>query len=158
MKKILFALLAVISLAFSSCNEDPGVLEPGEPVCIAAEVAGTYEGTWSRVLVDSDDEPLQYPGTLTFSQAEAENKDGTVTLQDYIVNVEAVCPDLSLNGTEVANITPTGVFFNVVKTATFGNEFSGKIANGVATISFNLTIKENRKQRIYSYTFSGDKK
>lgn len=158
MKKILFTLLAAVSIILTACNEDPGVLEAGSPVCIAAQVAGTYEGTWTRTLVDSNNEPSQYPGTLTFTQAEAENKDGSVTLQDYIVNVEASCPDLSLSGTEVANISPSGVFFNVVKTATFGNEFSGKIKNDVATISFSLTIKEGRKQNIYNYTFSGDKK
>jgi len=158
MKKILFALLAMATLTFSACNEDPGVLEPGNPVCIAAKVAGTYQGTWTQVQADTDNEPVQYSGTLTFTQAEAENYDGSVTLQDYIVNVKAECQELSLDGTEVANIAPNGVFFNTVKTATFGNEFSGKISNDVATISFSLTKKQGRKQYIYNYSFSGNKK
>lgn len=128
--------MAVLAMTVTSCRDDAGVLEPGNPVDIASKVAGTYNGTWTRVQ-DGTDKVESFDGSLTFTTVNIDDKH-----QYYIVNVKALCEGLKLDAQANANINPVGIFFNSVSTE-FGNQFSGKIVDEKdATMEFKLTIKE----------------
>lgn len=144
--KIAFLAFA-LCLTYTSCDTDDedGVAETGAPTNPEKETAGVYTGTWTR----------EYNGDITTAE-------GTVTLEAgetaYITNVTAVCTQFSLNNTSIANITPSGNFFQNIKTGTangFGVTFSGKAQDGTATMAFTLTQKAGRKTLTYNYSFEG---
>ncbi len=153
MKKILFGLFAVLALTFTSCKDEAGLPGPGDPVDVASEAVGVYTGTWTRTLASDPDNPVIADGSLTITQVPDENG----LNQYYVVNVAAECAAIDLTAQSNANINPRYVFFNVAKSE-FGNEFSGKITDKrTATMTFNLTITEGRKQYVYRYDFNGTK-
>lgn len=149
-KTMLLAL--AVSFTFAACSDDEdGVTNPGTPSNPEIESAGVYSGTWSRSLIGSADEPKAAEGTLTLAAGE----------NAYITNVTAVCAELNVDYTSIANITPAFAFYNNVATSAengFGVTFNGKADGMTATISFTKTVKEGRKTYNYKYSFEGTKK
>lgn len=165
MKKILFSLLAVMALTFTSCKDEAGLPGPGDPVNIAGECQGLYEGEWSYVSESTPDDVKTYPGSLTLTQRTTEG-----VAENYVVVLDAACAEFTANPldasnpwplTAPANITPAYKFFNALKTP-FGNEFNGEVkkTDGQYDVymTFKQTIKEGRKQFIYTFTFNGTRK
>lgn len=159
MKKILFGLIATLAMTFTSCKDEAGLPGGGDPVNVAAEVKGVYEGTWTKTL-DGTDTVEEGEGTLTLSQPNAD--------EYYVINVEANCATLPVSydatgkamntAAANANINPRYVFFNVVKTD-FGNEFNGTIVDKkTISMTYSISVKDGRKQYVYVYKFTGVKK
>lgn len=154
MKNILKTMLLAfaVCLTFTACSDDEdGVANPGTPVHPEIESAGEYAGTWTRSLMGSTDEPVTADGTLTF----------TATENAYVTSVTALCADLSVDYSSIANITPAFAFYNNVNTDpanTFGVKFSGTATGTTATILFVKTVKEGRKTYNYRYEFAGTKR
>jgi len=144
-------LAFTVCLAFTACSDDEdGVANPGAPVHPEIETAGTYTGTWSRTLLGSTDDPKTAAGTLVLEASE----------NAYVTKVTASCPDLAVDYSALANITPNYSFNNNVATSetnTFGVTFGGAVKDNTATISFTKSVREGRKTYNYNYTFEGTK-
>lgn len=154
MKKILFALFAVMALVLTSCKDKVEPVDPGTPTNPEKTLAGTYTGTWTRTL-DGVTETGQ--GTIVIAPTD----------ERYICTVTISCPSLddsarpaiNITGTDVANITPARTVFNAFGDAEkIAGVFSGKISEAnELTMQFTRSIKEGRKTFTYSYTFEGVK-
>lgn len=153
MKTILKTMLLAlaVSFTFAACTDDEdGVTNPGTPSNPEIESAGVYAGTWNCVELSGKEDPKNSTGTLTLAASD----------KAYITNVTAVCTELNVNYTSIANITPAFAFYNNVATSSengFGVTFSGRIDGDNATFSFTKTIKQGRVTKNYKYTFDGQK-
>lgn len=145
MKKILFALFAIMAFAMTACQDKYEEVDPGTPSNPEKNCAGTYTGTWSRTFEGT---VVTGEGTVTISPTE----------DSYVCEVVVDCPELSLNGEKdysIANINAAQVFFQS-STNNIAPFFTGKVEkDGSVTMSFNKIVKEGRKSYSYQYSFEG---
>lgn len=142
-------MAVLLCLATTSCQDEIGVVEPGNPGTPAVDVQGDYSGNWTRTL---DGKTQNATGTISFTAGET----------NHVVNVRLYCPELKVDFNTVANIAKNNeggyVFANQEASKNgLGATFSGRIKDGNANIKFTLAIKEGRKKYLYDYTFDGNK-
>lgn len=157
MKKILysFMLLFAATLCFTACSDDDddngSIQMPADP---AANIAGTYVGTWTSTnqttgaVITADDVvsltegETPYVATLTIDSCKAISLTAIMTSP---VNV-------SWNSGNVYN------FFNKTTTNELGTSFAGKVYDGTTMdFTFTKTIRSGRKSTVYTLTFNGTK-
>lgn len=156
MKKFLYTAFMFFAMGatFVACREDAETgLNPAE-VDEQAQVAGTYEGEWMRVL---DTDTIVEVGTLTLVPTDSA----------WCVDVIVSCPAIGLDDglKSVANIAKEAsygfVFYNNSTENGLGaNNFRGYVRydadnNEIATINFVKTVKSGRKSYDYTFSFSG---
>ena len=137
MKKIIYSLFVILALSciFVSCSDDDGdaPAPAGNP---AEAAAGTYTGTWCRVL---NNDTVRGEGTLTIAPTDSM----------YCADFTFEAPTLDLKASSVANIAFAG--------ADGLGDFYGQITNGVATVKFSKEVRVGRKRNIYNFSFEGTK-
>jgi DMSO/TMAO reductase YedYZ molybdopterin-dependent catalytic subunit len=156
MKKLLFAALAFacVGFGFTACDDDDddNTYIYSNPV---EQVAGTYTGTWTRVL-DKDTTVADGSVVIAFHTGDSiETKyiaDVTVD-QSTTVGLDAM--------TSTANLVQAGQYgyslLNVSQENGFGTSFRGRVQDEQFTLNFNRTVKVGRKSYVYSFTFVGTK-
>jgi hypothetical protein len=156
MKKILFAALAFacVGFGFTACDDDDddAVYIYSEPI---EQVAGTYEGTWTRVL---ENDTTVAEGTIELAAYEDSTRE---TKYLATVNVPK-CSDVNLDAmSSIANLVQAGQYgFSLVNVSSengFGTSFRGRVQDEQFTLNFNKTVKVGRKAYTYSFTFVGTK-
>ncbi|MBD5266205.1 MAG: hypothetical protein K2M71_09695 [Duncaniella sp.] len=160
MNKILNLLLVTLVLVLTSCRDEPEIPDHGKKGNPEKETAGTYVGTWSKALRNSDDAPVEAQGSLILA----------ATDESYVTVVTIDCASSEIGFNDKSNFSSTDcraniinqsaqyVFYNVLNGNAFGTPFNGTVSfDGTATITFSKTIKEGRKTYTYDYTFSGTK-
>ncbi len=147
MKRIFFALFAVLAFAMTACQDKYEEVDPGTPSNPEKTCAGVYTGTWSRTF---DGATTTGEGTITI----------TPTDERYICEIKVNCPDLGLDETKdfsVANINPSFTFNQPVSN-NIAPLFTGKVlSDGTIVMNFNKIVKEGRKSYSYQYAFEGRK-
>lgn len=150
MKNIIKTLLLfLVCVGFASCSNEVGVPDPGPQGNPEKEIAGSYTGSFSKIL-NGEASGSEGEGTITFTPSDS----------PYVTTVNVSCPDLNLDMTSTANVVNYSegyLYYNREPKNGFGVVFDGRVIDKKATIKFTLTIKEGRKQYLYNYTFSGDK-
>lgn len=148
MKKIVFVLFALTTLAlgFVSCgDDDEGVNYP-----TSAEVgaSGTYNGTFTT---DNNGTIDVHTGTITIAPSG----------QPGCVNVTFNCPGASLNKTSIANISHANngyVFVNQLASNPLGAAFSGKVDDGgIMSLAFTISQRVGRSTVLVNYEFTGNR-
>lgn len=154
MKKIQFWTLTLAVVAMVSCkNEEVRVYEN----TAAADIAGTYSGTWS--IVDDKGNLSEGAGTVVFS---------TVENEPYVVTMTFASEALSLSATTRANVTHAGdelVFYNNNALALLPDDagedaavpaFQGRVkTDGSTTFNYSLKTGKGKKAKVNKYTFVG---
>ena len=154
MKKIQFWTLTLAVVAMVSCkNEEVRVYEN----TAAADIAGTYSGTWS--IVDDKGNLSEGAGTVVFAPVENE---------PYVVTMTFASEALSLSAATRANVTHAGdelVFYNNNATALLPADaeadatvptFQGRVkTDGSTTFSYSLKTGKGKKAKVNKYTFVG---
>lgn len=154
MKKIQFWTLTLAVVAMVSCkNEEVRVYEN----TAAADIAGTYSGTWS--IVDDKGNLSEGAGTVFFAPVENE---------PYVVTMTFASEALSLSAATRANVTHAGdelVFYNNNATALLPADaeadaavptFQGRVkTDGSTTFSYSLKTGKGKKAKVSKYTFVG---
>lgn len=146
-------LLFAATLCFTACSDDDdngSIQMPADP---AANIAGTYSGTWTAENQTTGDVKT---GTGTVSLVQGDSP--------YIVtlNIDA-CADASITAmSAVTNVTwNTGNvynFFNKTTTNELGTAFAGKVYDGTTmAFTFNKTMRSGRKTTTFTLTFNGTK-
>lgn len=150
MKNIVKSLfLILVCVGFASCNEEVGYIDPGPQGNPEKEIAGTYNGTWTRTLQSTGAEETA-TGTITFTPSD----------KAFITNVHVSCPELKVDMESAANVVNYSdgyMYYNQDSKNGFGLPFEGRIKGNVATIKYTQSIKVQLKQSIYVFTFNGDK-
>lgn len=154
MKKIIFNLFAVlaISCSFVACGDDDNDYK--FDFSASEGSAGTYVGTYSKVLDGSDEAPVVGEGTITL----------TATAEADVTQVAFDCPTCSISAQSIANVTHANkgyIINNQIVSAdnTLGVSFAGKIYdNGAMKVTFSTSEKVGRKNYTYNYTFEGTKR
>ena len=150
MKKIIYSLFVILALSctFVSCSDDDGdaPAPAGNP---AEAAAGTYTGTWCRVL---NNDTVRGEGALTIAPTDSM----------YCADFTFEAPTLDLKASSVANIAFAGAdgksfSFNNTLGADGLGDFYGQITNGVATVKFSKEVRVGRKRNIYNFSFEGTK-
>ena len=151
MKKIIYSLILFMAFGFAcvSCSDDDD--DAAAPSGNAASVAaGTYTGTWTRIL---DSDTLTAEGTMIVSATDSA----------YTADIAYACSTFNLNTSSVANFAYSGAsgslfdYSNGSTSNGMGTIFCGKITDGVATAIFSYTQKSGRKSYTYKYSFVGTK-
>ncbi|MDY2942669.1 MAG: hypothetical protein SOT07_03105 [Paludibacteraceae bacterium] len=154
MKKIQFWTLTLAVVAMVSCkNEEVRVYEN----TAAADIAGTYSGTWS--IVDDKGNLSEGAGTVEFAPVENE---------PYVVTMTFASEALSLSAATRANVTHAGdelVFYNNNALALLPDDagedaavpaFQGRVkTDGSTTFNYSLKTGKGKKAKVNKYTFVG---
>lgn len=146
-------LLFAATLCFTACDDDDdngSIQMPADP---AANIAGTYSGTWTAE---------------NQSTGEVKTGESTVSLvkgdSPYIVtlNIDA-CTAISLTAmSAVTNVNWNSgnvySFFNKTTTNELGTAFAGKVYDGTTMdFTFNKVMRSGRKTTTFTLTFKGTK-
>lgn len=156
--KYIFACLALV-VGMTACEKDAELPWPGDPDGAEKQVIGTYTGSWTRYnytteVTDTDN------GTVTFTyDEELGNNVATVSFTNSDpknFNLGLKAEQCNCNVTKRAN--GTIIFWNAVATNPFGMKFTGEIdTEGNLTMTYHNTVRYNRKETEFDYTFSGAK-
>lgn len=139
-----------VAMSLVSCSDDT---EEGPAIISNPEqkVAGTYVGTWTRVL--DGEAPVTAQGKVIVDTNDA-----------YVVNITIEdCPDVTLTDMEqaLANVCALSdgsiTVANPISDNKWGSPFYGKVTNGNLQFAFRKIVKVGRKQYEYSFTFDGNK-
>lgn len=149
MKTIIKSLfLLLLCLPAVSCQDKVGYPEPGPQGNPEKQIEGTYSGIWTRTF---NGEATTAPGSITFTPGD----------RNFVSNVVLNCTDFSLDYTTLANVVNNSagfVYYNQeAKENGLGATYTGRIIDGVATIKFTINVKEGRVNKLYDYTFTGEK-
>ena len=155
MKKFIYSLAAVLALSctFISCGSDDDDENISYSTTPEKATVGTYNGTFTKQLTDSEDAPETGSGTITLS-------DSGIT---GVSNVAFSCPALEIDATSVANIANANrgfYFLNQIVSAsnTLETAFSGRIdEGGNMVVRFSKSMKVGRKNYTYTFVFEGAK-
>ncbi|MDE6017896.1 MAG: hypothetical protein K2G85_03680 [Muribaculaceae bacterium] len=161
MKNIIKAIFVAVAMTFSlsSCRDNASEPDHGPVTHPQEEAKGTYEGEWSKT--ENGNEVGTSMGTLVLSPSDV----------NYVANLAASCPALSLDMSFPANIFPGGEgyrFYNTEAGAggnNIGSEQGGycmgaikKSDNSISvTIKYTFNVTKLKKQTDV-YTFVGTKK
>lgn len=150
MKKNLYILMVLMSVVFgfTACSDDDEPIGTQNP---ETEVAGTYSGTWTKVLTNSSGEVQS-----------TETANGTITLS---ANRQWVV-DITLNEAQPVMTSVMNIIANCSGTSETGYQISkyidnprenygGVIEDGVLNFGFQMEEKEGRKTYTATYTFEG---
>lgn len=150
MKKILFILMAVLTLGFTSCKDSYEIVDPGTQTTPAQDMAGTYNGTWTCEIGSNGDNIVTAPGSLTFNATAAYNADLHIVCNADDKNV-------ALDVTAPANVNPTYLIYNGTKTHDLGSPFTGQfdVAGKKVTLTFQINKKSGLRTTVYLYKFEG---
>lgn len=154
MKKIQIWTLTLAVVAMVSCkNEEVRVYEN----TAAADIAGTYSGTWS--IVDDKGNASDGEGTVVFAPVENE---------PYVVTMTFASEALSFRAATRANVTHAGdelVFYNNNALALLPDDagedaavpaFQGRVkTDGSTTFNYSLKTGKGKKAKVNKYTFVG---
>lgn len=142
----------MLVFTMASCREDYDMPEAGSPINPEMEVAGEYQGTWTRVN-DATGAVESFPGSVTLSAGER-----------YVANISVskTTTALGLAADEsVVNVLKKSsdfAFYNLDKKNPFGIEFSGEIISGKdLSMKYTSVTRSGRKEVIFHYTFVGTK-
>lgn len=154
MKKIQFLTLALAMVAMVGCKEEAVRVYENTA---AADIAGTYSGTWS--IVDDKGNSLEGAGTVVFAPVENE---------PYVVTMTFASETLALSATTRANVTHAGdelVFYNNNAIALLPADaeadaavptFQGRVkTDGSTTFNYSLKTGKGKKAKVNKYTFVG---
>lgn len=138
----------LMCVCLTSCRDDAELPDRGPVVNAGTETAGVYTGTWTRLNTTTEVADV-VPGTMTLKAGE----------NPYYTVITISAPEISLENTAMANITPGGkgyMYQNTMTDNPFGNRFSGNITSDFQIdLFFKITIKEGRKTTTYEYSFKG---
>lgn len=156
MKNIFYiALMMLSSVAMvTSCGDD----DDGSPVSAnpAAEMAGTYTGTWT-VVADSPtgETSTTYDGTLVLTQTSR-----------FAMTLTTSIPSLAAEASKSAPVnvvaTTSGYYFSCTSddytnVNPYGKNISGRIEGNNVIFTYTGEIKIGRAKYGASYSFSGHK-
>ncbi len=162
MKKHFYTLVLGLALIFAACNkhvDEYDITFNETPAAQAA--AGTYTGTWDRILAATKDTVLDVPGTIVFGiDTIVHQIDSVTTATNYFASINFICDSLDLDvtvtATNIAYSNEGFVFFNDNPSNALKRAFAGRIdGNGGISISFPLTQKINGRIRKFDYSFIG---
>jgi len=145
MKKLLIILLASVVVIGCKKNEDIHFDKTA-----SEGIAGTYTGTWMRVL---DADTVSGEGTITFVASDQPNV-GTIT---------ANCANPAIDRTGICNVAHSDyeyVFYNSSSKpeAGFGTKFSGRVyKDGSIDMQYAVEEQVGRFKNIYNFYFLGMK-
>lgn len=154
MKKIQFWTLVLAMVAMTGCKEEAVRVYENTA---AADIAGTYSGTWS--IVDDKGNISEGDGTVIFAPVENES---------YVVTMTFASEALSLSAATRANVTHAEdelVFYNNnaidLLPADAGEDatvpaFQGRVkTDGSTTFNYSLKTGKGKKAKVNKYTFVG---
>lgn len=141
-------VLMSVVFGFTACSDDDEPIGTQNP---ETEVAGTYSGTWTKVLMNSSNEVQS-----------TETANGTITVaanRQWVV-------DVTLNEAQPVIASVTSIIANCSGASETGYQItkyeeSSKVSygcvveDGAMTFSFSKEEKEGRKTYTAVYTFEG---
>ena len=145
MKKLLIILLASVALIGCKKSEDIHFDKTA-----SEGIAGTYTGTWMRVL---DTDTVSGEGSITF----------VATDQPNVATITATCANPAIDRTGIVNVVHSDyeyVFYNnsAKPEAGFGAKFSGRVyKDGSADMQYTVEEKVGRFTNTYNFSFKGTK-
>jgi hypothetical protein len=155
MKKIIYAIFAVLTLGFSfaACGDDNNDEIINYSTSAEQASAGTYNGTWTRI--GDNGVPENFSGSITLTPGSAAG----------VSVVTFSCPEAKLEASSVANVWNIKHGFRFLNQVTdnnpdntLGAAFAGEIdENGVMTISFTINQRSGRQLVKYNFAFKGNK-
>lgn len=152
MKKFIYSMIAMLALGlgFTACSDSDDDPEYGYTTTPEIAAEGVYSGIFTRIQTNSD-------------TAQPESGEGTLTIVacDTLANIATVkveCGALTLTNEVPVNITYANNqvnFFNQLATNTMKYVTGNVSAEGIATITFDISQRSGRKTVPYRYTFEG---
>lgn len=150
MKKNLYILMVLMSVVFgfTACSDDDEPIGTQNP---ETEVAGTYSGTWTKVLINTSNEVQS-----------TETANGTITVaanRQWVVDVtfNEAQPVIESVTTIIANCSGTSeTGYQITKYEESSKVSYGcAVEDGVMSFAFETKEKVGRKEYTATYTFEG---